>query len=320
MPKFVSPLFRDNANLIRRRRQAGMAVKTHAGPSKDDGQITVLFTSDTQSLALSSPTNFNGLTTWVANNYSSLGADLFVLSGDITDEGSAGEWSTAMTAIGLLPSGLPTHFCSGNHDGSLYDSNITQAFYTGKSWWGSGGFYDSTAQSHYRLFTVDGRDYMIISLRGFPSAAEVTWAANLCATYEARRVIVMTHALINMLADGSLNTDYAGGDSITGEYIFNNLIKIYPNIIATFSGHHLGTGTYRQQYTEKTGDNGNVIPMFIINLQVTGGGYARVQVLDFDFGARTLRVRTYDTVAGVWVSSATWGPYDYTLTITRAGS
>lgn len=77
-------------------------------------------------------------------------------------------------------------------------------------------------------------DWLVLTLELWPRVEAVQWARGVVAAHPRHNVIINTHAYLT--ADGSIaqNSDYGVSSP---QYLYDNLVKVYPNIKMVFSGH-----------------------------------------------------------------------------------
>ena len=87
-------------------------------------------------------------------------------------------------------------------------------------------------------------------------ARVVAWANGVVAANPTRNVIVNTHSYL--AADGTISTSNGGYGATSPRYLFDNLMKLHPNIEMVLSGH-VGQAAVRTD----TGINGNKVVSFL---------------------------------------------------------
>lgn len=173
----------------------------------------------------------------------------------------------------LEAAGIPWATALGNHDtfavgptsGSarpgvntsvaVRDTRTFNAYFS-KTRFGNiaGTFEDGKVDNAYRLFEAGGKKWLILNLELWPRTAAVTWAKGVVAGHADRNVIVLTHSYLN--SNGTIYGSNGGYGAASPQYVYDNLIKVYPNIKMVFSGHvNPSTNGIRTD----TGVNGNRI-------------------------------------------------------------
>ncbi len=189
---------------------------------------------------------------WLADNGDDLKVQWATFLGDLSDVGNNESlYRSASLGMSLLDGKVNYNFVPGNHD---YDSNgqgdRSQVYFD--TWFpyakhskmpGFMGVYEvgSMANSYY-TYSVCGVDYLIINLEYNPRIGAIRWAGRLCEAFPQHRVIIATHHYIG--ADGSISDSMWGSANWKAlaqvtepQVLYDNLVKLYPNIWMVFSGH-----------------------------------------------------------------------------------
>jgi hypothetical protein len=221
---------------------------------------------------------------------------------------------------------------------SSFDDNVGYAKVAGKAYGpvtafsGVGadvGLYaDATygSKANYAArFAVNGHKFLVVALELFPRTGVMTWAANLAAYYPDHKVIWLTHAYIedNVGAPCTTSTVYCAGQGagynaatysvngdgappwVTGQYLYDNLIKLQANSFLSFNGHFPDYTPHYKCYSS-TGTNGNAINAFFFDwqaLRLTTGNDAVMRVAFHEVA------QTYDVLimkAGTETVYASW--------------
>jgi hypothetical protein len=267
--------------------------------------FNIVFLPDTQVYSALHYEIFLAQTAWIQASAESLKIKMVLHEGDIVDGNTAAQWANAVSAISHLAD-VPHLLALGNHDFddgtparnevTTYNTNFGQSYYTAKAWW-NGDFYEAShSENAYHILTVDGNDYLFISLEFGPRDEVLTWADGIIAANPTATVIIVTHSY--MYQDGTrvgtgddFNPKTYLGDANDGEEMWTELVKKYDNIAIIGSGHHFGT-PYAAQRTD-TGDEGNIVNQMFINHQNdTNGGNGWLRMLTIDPVANTVRVQT----------------------------
>ena len=223
--------------------------------------------------------NFVQQMNWLAENGERLNVKWATFLGDLSDVGTNEQfYRQASIGMSLLDGRVNYNFVPGNHD---YDSNgkgdRTQNYFD--RWFpydkfskteGFGGTYEegSMANSYY-FYNACGVDYLIIDLEYNPRMSVIRWAGRLCEAYPKHRVIIATHHYVE--ADGSISTTMWGTATwkqlakvTEPQKLFDNLIKLYPNIFMVFSGHISQDDIIMRT---DVGVHGNTIYSFLLDTQ-----------------------------------------------------
>jgi concanavalin A-like lectin/glucanase superfamily protein/List-Bact-rpt repeat protein/fibronectin type III domain protein len=244
---------------------------------------------------------FDAQTNWITANRVARNIVYVGQLGDCVENGDNDgndiEWQRANTSLGVLetpvppelPEGIPFGVSVGNHDQSpngdpagttaLYNQYFGVGRFTGRTYYG--GHFASNNDNWYELFSVSGMDFIVVSMEydQNPSAAVLSWADNLLATYSTRRAIVLSHFICN--------TGNPAGFGPQGLAIYNAL-KNHPNFNLMLCGHVLGEGRRQDTY------NGNTVHTMLSDYQGrTNGGDGFLRILEFSPRNSEIRVRTY---------------------------
>lgn len=247
---------------------------------------------------------FNAQTAWITNNRASKNIVYAGQLGDCVQNGDDQpiEWTRAVNAMATiespvltgLPQGLPFGICVGNHDQSVigdptspsfyYNQHFGETHFTGRNYYG--GHYGTNNDNHFQLFSASGIDFLVISLEFDGTAAFATgpvldWAEALVQTYASRKVIVMTHNLINESA----------AFSTQGQAIFNRLSP-YTNVIMLHGGHvssFTGGEAMRADVV-----NGRTLYSILTDYQSRiNGGNGLLRYYEFNPLTNTVQAKTY---------------------------
>ena len=130
----------------------------------------------------------------------------------------------------------------------------------------------------YHTFRSGGRDWLVLNLELWPRTEVVTWARRVVANNPRRNVIVVTHSYLT--GNGSISRSNGGYGATSPRYLFDHLIKVYPNVKLVLSGH-VGRARVR---TDK-GANGNKVVSMLQCMHDTSNP---VRLIWIDTGARYL--------------------------------
>lgn len=232
---------------------------------------------------------FKGMTQWLVDNKESLGIQFVTHVGDITTENSNTHWSYAKDAMSILDGEIPYGIALGNHDGisgSFHNSNINNHFsvdylkeVNGENF---GGTYDQEpdlANNTYSTFTApDGTKWMVLNIEFGAREDVLRWAGDVIEDHLDHRVILTNHSYMNWagrhdatgspLYEEGTGYDYGLGGSneaaSDGETMYRELVKKYPNVTFTFSGHIFGDGA---ETLVSYDDFGNPVYQMMVNYQ-----------------------------------------------------
>jgi hypothetical protein len=182
-------------------------------------------------------------TQWVIDNAAKYNIQGYFYSGDIVETvGDATQWAGSKAGFDLLgATEIPYHVTTGNHDytdlasrtKASFDTDYPQSRYNTHGWY-NGAFYEANkSENSYITFTVGSKVYLIMSLEHQPRAAVKTWANGILTANPNANVILFTHDYMDGL----------GALSVTGQSLWDDVIKIHDNVILVCCGHYINGRT-----------------------------------------------------------------------------
>ena len=156
--------------------------------------------------------------------------------------------------------------------------------YLGASAQTSGRFETGKTDNSYATVNAGGYDWLVLTLELWPRPAAVAWAKTVVASHPKHNVIVITHSYLTY--NGGIERTNGGYGSTSPQYVFDNLIKVYPNIKLTFSGH-TGAAAYRRDI----GVKGNVIHNYLLTMHSETTN--PVQLVEINLKASTVASYVY---------------------------
>ena len=238
-----------------------------------DTKFSIAVLPDTQNEFTSSgDTRFVNRANWLGRNKSSLDLRYSVQVGDLVNWGQAvpAQFTKASSDVKALEAVTPWAPVVGNHDtgavcvgGSAclgQNANIAvrnttgfnQAFPVSRFPNLRGTFEAGKVDNSYQIVSAGGVQWMFLSLELWPRPAAVEWAKDVVAANPRANVIVATHHYLD--PNGTISGSNGGYGSTSPDYLYKNLIRVYPNIKMVLSGH-VGNAAERTD----TGINGNKI-------------------------------------------------------------
>lgn len=279
-------------------------------PGGTDTTFTLAVVPDTQNESNSAnDPRFANRVDWLVQNKSAIDLRYAVQVGDIVNWGNAvpAQFTNVSTGIKPLEASVPWAGAIGNHDTAAVcvggsgcpgaNANVAvrdtraynAAFPVSRFPNLRGTFETGKIDNAYQTFSAGGVDWLVLSLELWPRASAITWARSVVASHPDHNVIVTTHAYLD--GDGSISGSNGGYGATSPRYLFDNLIKVYPNVKMVLSGH-VGDSAVRTD----TGVNGNKV----VSLLQT-----------FHSPTNPVRLVEIDTAAGV-VNSRVYAPYTKT--------
>ena len=258
---------------------------------------------DTQNESGASATRFANRVSWLVANKSALDLRYALQVGDLTNWGDAdpAQFAKMGSEIRPLEAAVPWAGAIGNHDtgavcvgGSacpgvsanvgVRDTSAFNATFPPSRFPRLGGTFESgKIDNSYQTFSAGGVNWLVLTLELWPRAAAVQWAQGVVAANPDRNVIVQTHAYLE--SNGSISQSQGGYGSTSPQFLYDNLIKRYPNIKLVLSGH-VGDAAIRTD----TGVNGNKI---VSMLQTFHSPTNPVRLVEINTATGTMTSRIY---------------------------
>lgn len=284
------------------------AAKANADTSKLPFTLAVI--PDTQKYSRYSPERFSAQTRWIADNYAKQNIRFSMHLGDVVDlPHHDSEWQAARQALAILEQNPATPYSvlAGNHDlmayvqGGINDNQdrmrhgaeepFIQYFspqrLAKKDATLAG--YDTTGFNRYHLFEANNQHFMVMALDWRVSEQTLAWAQQALDAHPDVPVILTTHQLLNVDADGQ--AFFTGH----GAYLWDKLIKDNDQIFMTFNGHHHGEAVKRAKNSY-----GREVVMVLVDYQSNfWGGNGMLQLVEFDFAGQALNFRSFSP----WVAA-----------------
>ena len=211
--------------------------------------------------------------------------DYAFISGDLVQKTvDEQEWLDVMEYLidPILNGNVPLGVSSGNHDvggitavnpngsNGLDDALVYDLYekYVGESKFSDMAYYGGSFEnnrSHYDIVTVADHEFLFLHL-GWGSTAygvhvsskDISWAKEILERYPDKTVVLSTHEYLNSY----------GERTATGNYIFNELVKKYPNIYFVFSGHINGSSSKIDYFDDNLdGMNDRVVLQLLTDYQ-----------------------------------------------------
>jgi hypothetical protein len=281
--------------------------------------FTIVALPDTQLYSKSFPATFTAQTQWIKDNTISRDIVFTVHLGDIVDsqhkssEPVEGEWTNAKNAMYLLD-GLKYSVLPGNHDnlvkGKIDNTYFNWAFpcteFEKYSWYG-GHYPQNGNENSYSLVDISGQKLLILSIGFFGHLTYPTsqlsmvfdWANAAITKYPERRVIVVTHSMIN--DKGEFSRD--------GGLLWDQVIKQHKNVFLVLCGHMCAESTIT-----RSGESGNVVHILLSDYQCDekgGNGYLRV--MEFIPSQSIIHVETFSPLTNKFRDKSTSLELAYTF-------
>jgi len=270
--------------------------------------------------------NFDGRLTWLAANKQSLNLKYMVHVGDVHDTDNLifssdplvnpryipgwpidhYQYYWASEAFNIIENaGIPYILANGNHDSGavcggpacpivpgqtqetwieVRNTSTWNMFYPPSRFPGMVTYETNKSENSYRTFESGGLKWLVLVLELWPRTEIVNWAKTVLVSHLDHNVIISTHSYLD--SSGTISTSNGGYGANSPRYVFDNLLKIYPNVRFVFCGH-VGTSAYRVD----TGNNGNKIYSMLNCYHDTTNNFIRL--LDIDVADNSLETKVY---------------------------
>lgn len=212
---------------------------------------------------------------WLVDNREKLNLKLVMQVGDLHnwDTPNHFQYERSTAAFALLDQAkLPYVLTLGNHDtaatkeggsaapGNVHDNLRTTTTFntyypTTRFQALQGVFEEGKADNAWHSFQAGGLDWLVINLELWARKEAVAWAKTVVEAHPNHNIIVLTHSHLN--GGNQIDQRNGGYGDNSPQYVYDQLLKPYPNIRLVFSGH-AGRHAYRLDH----GDKGNAIYQF----------------------------------------------------------
>ncbi|MFY1828878.1 metallophosphoesterase [Myxococcus fulvus] len=282
-------------------------IRFHVAPATTppvDTKFTLVIVPDTQNEVVSSSTLIDHRMQWLADNKAALDIRFVGHTGDMAnwDTPDHIQYVRAGNAFQKLDAaGIPYAIAIGNHDtaatcpgGSACPGNVNanlrntttfNTYFPPSRFTRLGGVFEAgKSDNSFHTFTAGGLNWLVLSLELWARTDAVTWARNVLAQHPNHNVIVLTHSHQN--SGGAIEQGNGGYGNNSPQYVFDNALKLHPNVRFIFSGH-VGTHAYRAV----TGTQGNTIHQMLTAYH--DGTSNPTRLIEIDTAANTFSSRVY---------------------------
>ena len=303
-----------------------------------DYEYSFAVVGDTQTMCEKDPEAMESLYDWILTNKKNHKIEYVIGLGDITDDSTDVEWDNAIQYINKLNNEIPYVLTRGNHDdwddfnrylhNGYYENTVTGMMNSGtisltdinqpglkqvvsdddtisyvtlEGDQPEGGDVVGDLTNSYRYFSVQGTDYLILTLDFAPTQETLDWANSVIEAHPDHKVIAVTHAY--MYRDGTTidaadlypPTYYVEGykDQQNGDDMWAKCFSKHENVLMVLSGHDPWQSVV---YRQDEGEKGNLVSQFLIDPQYVdsnNGATAMVAMFYFSNQGKTLTVRYY---------------------------
>ena len=266
--------------------------------------FSVIVLPDPQNYSESYPAIFNAQTQWIVNNSANYNIQFVLGEGDIVNVADQpAQWQNADAAVKLLDDAkMPYVLTLGNHDYDHFNPSArgTTAFnayfgpsrYAQYSWY-KGGFPSGTNDNFYAVFTVNGKQYLVLALEFVPRDTALDWAKTVLDANPDKEIIVVTHSFLftdSTRADQCNNNDLPPSGNNQGEDVWQKLLINYPNLSLVVNGHFVGNASRRADLGLKQ----NLVNELFADYQgLANGGNGWMRIMTFRPLLNRIDVLTY---------------------------
>jgi hypothetical protein len=278
--------------------------------------FTVVVLPDPQNETQYFPQVLNSQTKWIVNNQKALNIQMVLTEGDnINDGASTAQLQNLDAAFRLLENaGVPYLLAIGNHDYNGFNPKASRNLSGFNQWFGPGRFggkayfkgnfpAGSNANS-YAVLTINGQQYLFITLEYRATSASLDWAESILAANPDKEAIVVAHSFVlknNRREDLCDDQDMPAANA-TGQATWMRLRK-YRNITMFLSGHFTGGSGARRA---DVGDNGNLVNQLFADYQdYANGGNGWLRILTFHPVTNSISVQTYSPYLNQYITDST---------------
>lgn len=248
---------------------------------------------------------------WLVDNRQELNLKCMLQVGDFMnwDTPDHIQYERASAAVKILDeAGLPFVFAIGNHDtqatggtpekpggsarpGNTHDNQRDTAIYNRyfplARFTMLGGVYEpGKIDNAWHTFQAGGLDWLVINLELWPRRGAVEWAKTIVEQHPSHNVVLLTHSFLRPTRGGAQieQTNGGYGDN-SPQFVFDELVKPYPNFRLVFCGH-AGVHGYRLD----RGEHGNAVYQFMQTYHDSATNPVRLFTIDTKEGSLKSRV------------------------------
>jgi hypothetical protein len=241
--------------------------------------FTLVAMPDIQNETQYHPEMLQAQVNWILNNQASQNIVFVAQQGDLTNNATIAEFTTAHNALFQLSGlgGMPWGTCPGNHDLASpdnYDSYFGPSNFTGQNWYGS----TTNGHSSYQIFQGGGRSYLVLNIAYDAPSPVLDWAQGVINDHRGMPTIINTH---DYMAYGNKRSSY-------GNTLWNRLVNNNPQVFMVLCGHN----HYAYSQTSLNAYNKPVLELLADYQELHyGDGYLRLY--QFDEANSVIHVKTF---------------------------
>lgn len=314
----------------------GTGPATAAPPRGVDTEFSIAVIPDTQTEVLSATdSRLADRMNWLITNRRQLDLRYVTHVGDVVNWGwlDASQYAIADSAFRLLDRAkIPYALAVGNHDtraadigGGAYADNpeclqrfsadechaipllrhteeFNATFPPSRIRGLQGTFEPGKVDNNFTTFSAGGVDWLVLTLEAWPRFEAVTWAQGVVAAHPRHNVVIQTHHYLN--DDGSIYTFDSTAALTSPQFVYDHLVKVYPNIRFVLSGH---TGNFATRVDTGTSGNRIVSLLTAIHSETTNP----LRLMTIDTAKDSLRTWLYAPRTNVTTTTDTFTGLDF---------
>ncbi|MET1006767.1 MAG: metallophosphoesterase, partial [Propionibacteriaceae bacterium] len=279
-------------------------VTTTRRSAAPDTRFSIAVMPDTQQEVLKpADTRFIDRNRWLVANRDNLDLRFVTHTGDVVNWDTPDHAQTIVASKAMVPleqAHIPYSLSIGNHDTQATtvgggardldhtpeqqrDTHVFNAYFTAARYGAVGGAFEAgKVDNIYSTFSAGQREWLVLNLELWPRTAAVNWARSVVAAHPDANVIVATHSYLN--PNGTIYSGADYGDN-SPQYLYDHLIKVYPNVRMVFSGH-AGVAGKRTD----VGVHGNKIVSYLQTLHSNTTNPVRLVEIDTATGSLSTRI------------------------------
>ncbi|MBO5232176.1 MAG: metallophosphoesterase [Clostridia bacterium] len=241
---------------------------------------------------------------WIIDNADDKNIQYVMGLGDLSEHANpTAEWPVVTEQhYRLEQAGLNQSIVRGNHDWR-FDTYITKDKFGSKLT----GSYDDTMKNTYRLITIGGIKYMMLTLNLFPTNDEIAWAERVITENPDYNVILTTHAYFDHDMSLTQDDDIDWVDDInianSGQDIYDKLVSKYSNIVLVMCGHRYPPDDGPNYHITTREDGSKVMEMMINPQRMESNGgrsYGMLAMLYVSEDGRSIQLEYFSTISGMF--------------------
>ncbi|MFI3294831.1 MAG: metallophosphoesterase [Rikenellaceae bacterium] len=281
------------------------------------------------------------MTIWTEKHLKKLNVKTVLCTGDLVeqneiriphgaggDQTSLQQWEATSRAFAALDNKTPYIVCTGNHDYGYQSaenrmSRFPEYFTSERNFLWEETLVEVGLDSN-GVPTLENAAYafddpkwgklMVLVVEFAPRDAMMEWARTIANKYKEHRIILLTHSFMEggASAERYIKEGYKIEDANYGQQIWDELVKVSPNISFVLCGHACNLKGFEQNVSFRVDKNqaGKKIPQMMFNAQTAdgqwmgNGGDGWLRILEFMPDGETVKVRTFSPLFAISPTTA----------------